>query len=522
MFSPLIKKTFDITDSNKTINIYVETDEDDYIYPDMKIIMKQGGTLNIKNSTEIAHRDFSIENLSSGEIITIDGSLPDIASSSETHSGYSVMNTDMDYGVMTMSDENEVMNYGISPTNYDTATTSTYTKTYLYNKGDECTSITGGWKLESELGVGTIQKKSDHIYMHIPKSNKPTIATNVEYLSMTNIKGINFTNYSKLYMTYAFTGYNNQIYEFPSGSRGYHPIEVLMLEDPQYDYMSGLHDVIANIYTTNAETQVDKKIFDYETSAAFRGGDIMYYNGIKVSLTDYDIYDYPSIECDLTLKIYEIWVEDGSTPSITSITLNASNITLTEGDTRQLTATTTPYGADVSWSSSNSSIARVSNGLVTAVSKGTATITATSGSVTATCTVTVTSASIDVTNITLNTTSLTLTVGETSQLLATVTPSNATNKSVTWLSGNTSIATVSNGKVTAISEGITTITAQAGSKMAVCTVIVNAVIVENPNIYQSFNKNWIRFVDGKNTLTFDKNCTVEFEYREIRKVGVFA
>ena len=77
--------------------------------------------------------------------------------------------------------------------------------------------------------------------------------------------------------------------------------------------------------------------------------------------------------------------------AITAITLNTNSISLQSiGATSQLTATTTPAGGDVTWSSSNTSVATVSStGLVTSVAYGSATITATAGSVSATCSVVV-------------------------------------------------------------------------------------------------------------------------------------
>ena len=76
--------------------------------------------------------------------------------------------------------------------------------------------------------------------------------------------------------------------------------------------------------------------------------------------------------------------------AITAIALNQSTISINGAGTYQLVATTTPSGGTVSWSSSNTAVATVSSsGLVTSVSNGIATITATSGSVSATCTVTV-------------------------------------------------------------------------------------------------------------------------------------
>ncbi|MBR6846282.1 MAG: Ig domain-containing protein [Bacteroidaceae bacterium] len=91
---------------------------------------------------------------------------------------------------------------------------------------------------------------------------------------------------------------------------------------------------------------------------------------------------------------------------------------------------------------------------------------------------TVPAANIPVTGITLNKTTASLTSrGQTLQLTATVTPDNATDKSVIWSSSNPSVATVdANGLVTAVSSGRTTITAttaDGSNKTATCAVTVN-------------------------------------------------
>ncbi len=159
-----------------------------------------------------------------------------------------------------------------------------------------------------------------------------------------------------------------------------------------------------------------------------------------------------------------------------SVTLDASSISLDTGDTRTLIATVTPSGwsGTVSWSSSDTSVATVdSSGKVTAIAAGTVTITATADSSKATCKVTVTDSSVPTTSISLSRTSLSLAVGDVYTLAATVEPSDATD-SLTWKSSDTSIATVSSGKVTAVAAGTATITATSGSYSATCKVTVAA------------------------------------------------
>ena len=170
-----------------------------------------------------------------------------------------------------------------------------------------------------------------------------------------------------------------------------------------------------------------------------------------------------------------------STPTYpTSISLTAASNSISIGATTQLTVGYTPADTNVknvTYSSSSESIATVStSGLVTGVADGIATITATAqaenGTVSATTTITVTP--IAVTSVSLSSNSETIKVGKTVTLVPTISPSNATNKNVTWSSSNTSIATVSGGTVTGVAAGTATITVTtvSGSKTATCTVVV--------------------------------------------------
>ena len=165
--------------------------------------------------------------------------------------------------------------------------------------------------------------------------------------------------------------------------------------------------------------------------------------------------------------------------SVSNIELNVSSLDLTEGDEVTLTATITPENAankSVSWNSSDNTVATVSNGKVTAVKAGKATITVTSkdGSKTATCEVIVKARIYPVESVSLDKTSVELTEGDDITLAATVAPANATNKNVTWSSSDESVATVVDGKVAAIKAGTATIivTTEDGSKTATCEVIV--------------------------------------------------
>ena len=156
------------------------------------------------------------------------------------------------------------------------------------------------------------------------------------------------------------------------------------------------------------------------------------------------------------------------------------NPEVNEGEETQLRATVTPSSAtnkSVRWESSDTDTATVdSDGLVRGVKEGTATITVTTEdeSKTASCIVTVKSTRTEVDGVSISG-NTNIKENEKTQLKATVTPSSATNKNVTWESSNTAVATVdSNGLVTGVKEGTATITVttEDGKKTATCTVTV--------------------------------------------------
>ncbi len=167
---------------------------------------------------------------------------------------------------------------------------------------------------------------------------------------------------------------------------------------------------------------------------------------------------------------------------ITDFTIESA-VNLAPGATHTIIPTFTPKTptlTDITWTSKNTAVATVSTtGVVTAKADGTAVITAKTkdGNIERTCTVTVATPATFVTSVTLNKSTLTLTKYDTSILTATVLPTNATNKTLTWTSSNTSVATVDgDGKVTAVGPGTATITAKSNdgsNKSATCAVTVN-------------------------------------------------
>ena len=167
--------------------------------------------------------------------------------------------------------------------------------------------------------------------------------------------------------------------------------------------------------------------------------------------------------------------------AVTGIALNKTEMKLGVGGVDTLKVTFTPANATnkkVTWQINDATIAKVEDGVITALKAGEATITATSddGSKTATCKLTV-NQPIKVTSVKLNKSVMAIRLEEQQALIATITPENASNKNVTWKSDDLSIATVGEtGIVQGLKIGntIITVTTADGNKTAQCTVYVTA------------------------------------------------
>ena len=164
--------------------------------------------------------------------------------------------------------------------------------------------------------------------------------------------------------------------------------------------------------------------------------------------------------------------------NIKNISLNYNKAKLQVGEKVNLkvayTGDSSTSTATAEWKSSNTNVAKVTSGIVTAVGAGTAVITVTLNSVYARCKITVTD-TIEVNSITMKKQSVRILEGEQAKLEATVLPENATNKNINWSSSDENIAVVDqSGNVTGIKAGTATVTATAedGEKKVDCTVSV--------------------------------------------------
>lgn len=167
---------------------------------------------------------------------------------------------------------------------------------------------------------------------------------------------------------------------------------------------------------------------------------------------------------------------------ITGVKMNTT-ATVYTGEAINLSATVIPsdttQSKNITYKTSNPSIALVNNGVVQGIATGSVTITATSSNgLYAKCTVTVKKKEIPITDVTLNSRTATINMGNTVKLVAKISPSNTTQSTnVTWSSSNTNVATVSSsGVVTGKKAGSATITVKTSNgKKTTCTVKVNKI-----------------------------------------------
>lgn len=185
---------------------------------------------------------------------------------------------------------------------------------------------------------------------------------------------------------------------------------------------------------------------------------------------------------------------DVATVAVEKVEITSTETDVEVGKTITLTAKVSPENATdktVTWTSDNNEVATVKDGVVTGVKAGEATITASAGGKNATVKVTVKAAAtsggetttIAVTEVKITSTVTEVTAGETITLTAEVSPADATDKTVTWSSSDTAIATVdSTGKVTGVAAGTATITAKAGEKTAAVDVTVKAAVAPSTKV----------------------------------------
>lgn len=272
----------------------------------------------------------------------------------------------------------------------------------------------------------------------------------------------------------------------------------------------GYHLYFLDAANNNAKTYIE--IYEYDNSGTMKGslklttttpasaytyneavktlvatfGSNSYYLGaygtftnISNSNTSYILEDDGSAKADVDASQFPVRMYQ---MKVASVELSNSTANVAVGGKVTLTATVNPSNASnpaVTWTSSDATVASVSNGVVTANKVGTATITATAEGKTATCTITVVPETIPAEKVELDKTTAELVAGKELNLTGVVTPATSTDN-IVWTSSDETIAKVVDGKVTALKAGTVTITATAGTKSATCTITIAAAPTNVP------------------------------------------
>ena len=199
----------------------------------------------------------------------------------------------------------------------------------------------------------------------------------------------------------------------------------------------------------------------------------------------------------------KVTVTDGK-KHIESISLKTDSIEMKPGEGKTIYAEYNPSNVDdktLYWKSSNEKVVTVNEGYAKAIGEGTATVTATSrdGGKTASCKVTVTSGTVKLQSIQISSSTEILTKGEGKTIYVTYNPNNVTDKTLYWSSSNEKVATIKEGYVKAVGEGIATLTARSkdGNKTASCKVVVTDKVKEMKNISLETKKETINIGEGK-------------------------
>ena len=311
----------------------------------------------------------------------------------------------------------------------------------FYLKGDESISINVG------------DKFNDPLYSAIGTDGK-------DYSSYVKVSGSVNNNVSGTYtLTYKLTYYDI--------SKTLYRKVVVNSVDVVLSTKS-LSLVVGSSASISSNVQVSFKSSNTSVAIVDSNGKVTA-KGVGSAIITATNKDGRSASCSVVVVNSEIMVQ--------SLSLNKTSININVGKTEKLIVSILPSNAtnkNITWSSSNTSVATVdSSGNVKALKKGSVIISAKSnnGKV-ATCTVNV--SEMAVTKLTLNKTSESIYKTKTLSLIATITPTDASDKTITWKSSNTNIATVSsNGVVTGKKAGVVNITATSSNgKSATCKITV--------------------------------------------------
>lgn len=253
----------------------------------------------------------------------------------------------------------------------------------------------------------------------------------------------------------------------------------------------------ATVAPSNATNKaVSWKSSDASTASVDNSGKVTAVKAGSATITVTTTEGSKTASCSVTVK-----AKDVPPTEVSGVSIDPATLEIKEGETYQLKAKVTPADAnqEVDWASPSPHIATIDqNGLLTAVSPGTVRIAVRSKAFTdkqGFCDVTVLQ-NTDLKGISLDVDEINVAAGTSRTLTVVFYPEYAANKNVSWSSSDPAVATVSDGKVVAIKEGTTTVTAtsEEGGFKAEC--LVNVAKVEGPVIYSIGSDNEV-YVNGE-------------------------
>ncbi len=252
----------------------------------------------------------------------------------------------------------------------------------------------------------------------------------------------------------------------------------IALEDKGFELTIG--DKIQLPYEVKPENaDVDTLIWSTSDPSVVSINEKGYIEALKTGTSKITVQTQNGIKSDVTITVKSSVVE------VTSVKLNKTSTSIYVGESERLRATVSPDDATtkkVTWKSSDPSVATVTtSGIVKGIKDGSATITATStNGKKASCKVIVSTKVVEVTSLSFKNSSVNIKTNEKAKLEVVINPSDATDKTITYTSNNTGVATVDkNGMVTGKKAGTVTITAKSSNgKTATCKVTVSDVTIE--------------------------------------------
>ncbi|MBD5137322.1 MAG: starch-binding protein [Lachnospiraceae bacterium] len=185
---------------------------------------------------------------------------------------------------------------------------------------------------------------------------------------------------------------------------------------------------------------------------------------------------------------------------VKSISLDKTEATVELGESLKLKASIMPFnatGKTLTWKSSDESVALVSNGKITPRKAGTTTIiVSTQNGLSARAIITVTATGVQVEDIILDKTQAEMAIGDKISVTADISPADAANKTITWTSSNSDIASVNDGEITAKSLGTAVITATSVNGMEASVMItVKSKAVTGDVMYFEKPDDWSKSIN---------------------------